>query len=343
MIYKEHYVEIFVNGKPLELGSQKDINLRLNAVLFNPEKITSNQGEFSFELTIPSTPNNDKIFDFANNLSKLNKFRARFKTEVYADGFRVFTGSLTLNSYENKQYSLNLVKTKVYSLEDIFGKDTLTSIRKLYVNPDNNKLELGDWEIEFDGAETINEYNTMSGTPDVIFPLVSYGVFPKSPVPELSDEVANYYTKKFDMDEYNRWYIESFYPSLNLLETLRNAFHTKGYNVDGDVWNDEFLSQIYMSTNLADGQQPDYNLGNPSFGEVKMQILWSNSPNPLVQDLTYPYHKVGGVYSRYGTWEDVNHDVQYNFDSIQLYDILDEAQDITTQSKPAFGGLRFSL
>ena len=111
---KEHQISIYVNSKQLDLFTQEDLNLRFNAILFNPEKIGANQADYSFEFSVPTTPNNNKIFDYANNLGKLDKFRPRFKAEVFADGFRIFTGSLTLNSCEHNVYSLNLVKLKVY-------------------------------------------------------------------------------------------------------------------------------------------------------------------------------------------------------------------------------------
>ena len=107
----DHYYEIF------------------NDVLFDPTKISSTQASYSFEFELPSTPNNDRIFNYANNLSKLDKFHCRWNAEVYADGSKIFEGSMTLNSYKGKVYKVNLVSVKTYSLDDIFGDD----VRKDYV------------------------------------------------------------------------------------------------------------------------------------------------------------------------------------------------------------------
>ena len=98
MISNQHYIEIYVNGNLLELESQDSLNLRINDVLFNPTKTTTTQATYSFSFSIPSTPNNDKTFDYANNLSKLNKFHTRYKAEVYADGELIFDGSLTVQT-----------------------------------------------------------------------------------------------------------------------------------------------------------------------------------------------------------------------------------------------------
>ena len=311
MIYKEHYIELFVNGNKVDLESQKSLNLRFQNVLYDPSKISSTQAEYSFEFNIPSTPNNDKIFDYANNLSKLNKYHTRWNAEVYADGTLLFNGTLTLNSYKNKLYNCNLVSVKVYSLDEIFGDSTMNEI---------------PWEIEFDGAGTtgksINYYNELANS-NVVFPLVSYGAFQKSP--KRSDGVE--YTSKFDMDKYNRWYIESFYPSLNLLETIRKAFEYKDYVVAGDAFEDVYLKDIFMSTNLADGQSPDYNLGNPKFGKVDLSISWTSPDREGVsygrtQDLKFKRLKSGIEYFIDGT----RYDPDYNFSAIKLYDMMDSRQ-----------------
>ena len=320
MIYKQHLVELWVNGQKLELSSQKDLNLRLNNVLLDPTKISTTEASYSFSFEVPATPHNNKIFDYANNLSKLNKFHQRYSAEVIADGTIIFTGSLTINSYKDKKYSLNLVQVKSYSLDDIFGDDTLYDISG--VRTDQR------WYIDFDGTTTINERNAMTNT-DVTFPLVSYGVFQKSA------KNKDTYTSKFDIDKYNNWWIETFSPSLSMVETLRKCFEYKGYAVGGDLFEDEFLSKVYMSVNLADGQSPDYNLGNPKFGKIDLTINWTN-PNDVQpsgwfdpgttygtkQDLKFPYFKSGDNYSDCKTGECIEMTPDYNLKKIRVYNML---------------------
>lgn len=304
MVYKEHLIELWVNGNKVELEDQKSINMRFNNVLFDPTKISSNQAEYSFEFEVPATPKNNAIFDYANNLSKLNKFHQRYNAEVYADGTVIFSGTITINGYKDKKYSLNLVSVKVYSLEDIFGDMTMNQIK--------------NWKIDFSGATTINQYNSM-GNSDVKFPLVSYGVFQK--YPKNRDTVMNEYTSKFDFDEWNTWYIQDFPPSHNMLTTLKKAFESKGYDVGGDVFTNEYLKSIYMSDNYADGQSPDYNIGNPLFGKVDLYVNWHtpSSGTPYTQDLKFPYWRIGGTYSMETNQVENSN---WNFSSIQLYNML---------------------
>lgn len=312
MVYREHLVELWVNGQKVELESQKSLNLRFNNVLFDPTKIASTNGEYSFEFDIPSTPKNDKIFDYANNLSKLNKFHTRWDAELYADGNLIFNGSLTLNSYKNKRYKANLVSVKNYSLDEIFGDGVMTDI---------------PWSVPFEGVGssdvpyTIDWYNA-SHRNDVCFPLISYGVFQKSAIDEDVEDDYKEYTSKFDLDKYNRWYVESFAPSINMVETLKKAFEWKGYTVGGDVLTNEYLNEIFMSVNLADGQAPTYNLGNQKFGKVDLNVEWTTPINgsAYTQSLNFPYCRIGGYMEEDGKF--LNH--SWNFDEVQVYDMLSE-------------------
>ena len=311
MIYKEHTIELFINGQKADLESQKSLNLRFQNVLFNPEKISSSQAEYSFEFELPSTPANDKIFDYANNLSKVGKFRSRLNAEVYADGAPIFNGTLTLNGYKDKQYKCNLVSVKVYSLDEIFGDSKLS--------------EIDNWYIHFNGPPTIDAYNNNPNT-KVVFPLISYGAFQKSPV--YSDSVGKTYTSKYDMDEYNRWYVESFYPSLNVLETVKRAFEYKDYKVGGDAFTDPILKEIFMSTNLADGQSPVYNLGNPNFGKLSITTQLITTGVGYKQDLKYPYYKVAEwLFNREDNTYSLDGDGQFNLSTVQLYDLLAEGSN----------------
>ena len=318
MNYKNHFVELWVNGEKVELESQDSLNMRFNSVLFDPTKIESKQGEYSFEFEVPATPKNNIIFNYANNSAAENKFSKRYSAYVYADGDEIFHGSLTVNSYEKGYYSLNLVQIKSYSMSELFDEMKMNEIK---------------WEIPFDGVRTINTYNANPQN-KVMFPLVSYGVFQKAPYGV--DEDTKYYTSKFLIDGYNKWYIEDFYPSLNVMETMKKAFETKGFTVGGDALTDPLVGEVYMSCNLASGQVPQYNLGSPQMGKVNLGISWRSSGAGFQQDLKYPYYRVGGSLG----WQDGNkpyyyNEHNYNLASVQIYDILEEGS-VTIREQPAY-------
>lgn len=320
MISGNHYVEIIVNGNPLELTDQESLNLRMNSVLYDPSSANITQADYSFSFSVPSTPRNDKALGYANNLSRPNKFHSRYSAEVYADGQLVFKGSMTVDSYDHgdKLYECHLVNIKRNTVEEIFGDATLDEI---------------PWEVEFDGAPAINKANHDYDN-GYWFPLVCYGAFQKTP--SVEDDVEDEYTSKFVFDKYNKWWIESFYPSLSVTELLRKAFQWKGYDVTGDVYRDYRYSMIYASTNLADEQTPEYNVGNPKFGKVTLDVTFDNSGRKASamnsQDLSFPYYKVvGAINADIGAGQ-----VEYNFPSVNWWNALSPSTSTVKVAAPTY-------
>lgn len=259
-INKTHEVNIFINDERADIFSQDSLNLRFNNMFAEPSKISTIQTEYSFSFTLPITKTNNKIFDYANILSKRNKFNKRFKTHVNVDGILIFDGELILQSITKEGYKCNLYINRLNTIDKIFGDTTLNQIT--------------NWKIQYNQNETINNINSIQDinydNADVFFPLVSYGMFQKKPT---SNET---YTSKHLIDDYATLYNENFYPSHNLLKLVEKCFEHKGYTVDGDIFDDEVLKRIYISTNLADGQDPLYNYGYNNMGKVAFSFEWTN-------------------------------------------------------------------
>ena len=329
MVSSQHYIELYIGGKLIELESQDSLNLRINNVLFNPTKTTTTQAEYSYSFDIPSTPSNDVAFGYANTQSKANKFHARYPSQVYADGELIFDGSLTIQKYDakKKMYTCNLVNIKVNTIDEIFGDAVLTDI---------------PWEVDFDGANTINAINADMST-KYFFPFVSYGVFQKNYYNK--DDVSADYTSKFDLDKYNKWWIETFYPSLNMVELMKKAFEWKGYTVGGDVFSDPNISNIFASCNLADEQVPTYNVGYQPMGSVHLTVDWcnhqsinqgmgydknigryTNDSGAWSQDLKFPYFKVVGAPNANNVIAGGDN-TKYNFSTIQFWNMLDTSDN----------------
>lgn len=318
-ISSNHNIEIYVNNELLELESQDGLNLHINNVLFNPTKVATKQAEFSYSFNIPSTPKNDKIFDYANTLSKLNKFRNRYSTTVYSDGILLFDGSMIVRGYsaKDKMYECNIVNIKVNSLEEIFGEATLSE---------------AEWIVGFNGESTINQVNQDLSS-KYYFPFVCYGAFGKDYV--TRDEVGATYTPKHDLDKYNRWYIDSLLPSLNMLEEVRKLFEWKGYNVDGTAFHDPNISNIYCSANLASEQNFEYNLGNPKMGKINLTTTWSTSSAETqnFQDLKFPYWKIT-PFSPVSVNETQE---EYNWSGIRWYNMLSQSNGASvTVNEPTY-------
>ena len=290
-----HRLELIVNGVNVDLFSE-GINLRINKIISDPTKLITTQSEYSFSFNLPITPLNTKIFNYINASSKRNKFSGRYNTIVYADNILIFEGTLKIASIEDNMFKCNLYQNKVNTIETIFDTTTMNEI---------------DWYVPFKGIDTVNEVNANTDT-KYFFPLVAYSLFNKVPWNE-TESGNRQYTDKYLIDETNRFYYNSFVPSLNLIELLKKCCELKGYTLQGDILADKVLNNIYLSNYIADEQDPLYNYGDADMGEVSFDFNFKNTTNTtsrgamdfIEYPLTYipPYPELGdrNNYKNYDT------------------------------------------
>ena len=297
-------LEIYVNGQILDLFDDTSLNLQEN--IFNPTEVTTKQSSYSYNFTVPCSDRNSKILGHWNVLESTEK-TMRFNAEVYSDSTLIFSGSLVVSKFSDNKFTLNLVSVKTTTYSEQLKDKKLSDV---------------DWEIPFEGCQTINQLNADANS-KVFFPLVNYGPFQKKPYYE--DEVASDYTSKFLIDKYNKWWYSSFYPSLNVLELAKKCLEGNGFIVGGSAFDDPILKNIYMSTSLASEQVPTYNLGNPKFGHIKATASFDTSNiTSLIEELGFPYF---GVRESMGdrTTPNSNPKTYYNLEYIDFFNLLENS------------------
>ena len=256
-LQKNHNIQLYVNGQLVDVESESSLNIRFNSVFPNPTSIESKSGEYSFSFTLPKTPKNQKIFGFANILSRPNKFIHNYSATLEVDGLLIFSGQIIINKINKEGYSCNLLINKQNTLENIFGDMTMNQL---------------NWNVDYSGATSMNGANGWTtlkyGGKGYTFPLINYGCWQKSPNGEN-------YTSKYLIDDSTRIYQENLYPSFNLLTLVKKLFESKGYDVQGDIFDDEVAQHIFTSTPLADEQNPTYNYGT-DMGKCQLSFNYSN-------------------------------------------------------------------
>lgn len=305
------------------LDISDDTSIRLNRSLYDPTRINATATEYSFNFSLPATPVNNKVFGFANALPVRNKFSRMFSGQLYSGELLLFDGTLLVNGFDDdeKTYECNLVSIKVKTVDDIFGDSTLYDL---------------EWYLPYDGTPTINSTNAEDNS-DVYFPFVAYGVFEKNPF--FSDEVANDYTDRLLLDNTTLFYHETFVPSVNYLDTVRRCFEQKGFDLTGDVFQDEVLRKMYLSVSLPTDQIPVYNLANPKIGSVDISVAWSNSGRTsnaladyLEQDLEWPYARLRPPAHGGGSAENPI----FHYKTVEFYNAFDREQATVTENIPSY-------
>lgn len=300
-------IEVIVSGKRIDISNGFD--LTLNAVVQDPTSVSSRNSEYSYSFSVPITPNNARIFGYANIPSIKGKFTRTFYCEVSADGLVVFGGTLRLSGVSNGMFQCNLLVLKNNTLQDIFGDKKLSDI---------------DWKIDFNGISSINAYNANQNN-KFWFPLVCYGAFAKTPIQTY--ETYNEYSSIYSIDYTNKFYNSTFYPSLNMMETVKRCFDSVGYQVEGTALHDAFLNNIYMSTNLDNDQQPIYNLGNQRFGKMEISVQFNNwyqyrrRLHGQSEMSYFAVPKTGEIISLSYPYDQYNSN-SYRFDEVSAYNML---------------------
>lgn len=338
-------LKIYCNNILLDVSD--DTSLRLNKVLADPTKMNSRESEYSYSVDLPASPANNRCFGYANHLNVSAKFSKRLPCKVYSGEILVFEGTLLLQSFSapEQTYSANLVSIKVNTVEDIFGETTMYDLQ---------------WYEPYDGAPTINSVNEDKDS-DVYFPIVAYGVFEKNPY--FSDEVASDYTDRLLLDNTTLFFHETFLPSVRWLSAVERCFRQKGYNLTGDIYQDQWLRNLYLSVSLPNEQIPVYNLANPKIGSVDVSVNWTNIKQTgtttvidsgINQTLDYPYAllrpgrgyggmQLGNTAGPIFHWNEIEHYNVFNgtvTENIQSY-MFDEGEQCVVV--PADGAYRIDL
>jgi hypothetical protein len=264
------------------------MGVRLNRVLLNPAELNAKDARYSYSISLPSTPQNDQIFGYANVEEVGNKFSSTYPAVLIANGIAVFDGSFRLTEITQNGYKGHLFVPSPKTVKEIFG--------------DRKMNEAGNgqtWNIYFrDMVSSMNNMNQDAGVPDCIFPFVLYGLLPK--LPENPEEES--YTAKNVWDEYVRLSIENFPPSINCLKAIRQLFEKNGCAISGNVFEDKRLVNLYMSyQNPADYAQ-EWNWGH--LGKIAVSGKWNNrlAKNDGQIGANDDFEKFGYVNDDAGLW-----------------------------------------
>lgn len=279
------HIELYINKKLCDIQSPERLGIRLNRVLINPAELNTKDAQYSYSITIPSTPANDAIFGYANVEEVKNKFNHIYTAQLYVDSVSIFDGQFKLGGIEaDGSYKGNLVVPIQKTIKEIFGDKRMNEIEgewKLDVSSPLNK------DTPLGMVEMLNKYNTAKGIPDCIFPLVLYGLLPKV----AKDEAGNY-SSKARWDKYVRLGIHDFPPSINCMNAIKTIFkHHKddngnSYDIGGSAFNDSRLSNLYMSYRNPTDYQQEWNWGY--LGKMKVSGQWTNVKNSG-KDISLPH------------------------------------------------------
>ncbi|GAB6011727.1 hypothetical protein [Viscerimonas tarda] len=281
-------IELYIDGRLCDIKEPEKLGIRLNRVLINPAELNTKDAQYSYSVSLPSTPLNDILFGYSNVEEVKDKFNTDYPATLIVNSVPIFDGRFRLSEITSGAYKGNLIVPAQKTIKEIFGDKKMTET--------GNGEE---WNINFiDMVSGINQMNTDAGVPDCIFPFVLYGLLPKLPENEEGDNYT--YTAKNSWDEYVRLGIENFPPSINCLQTIRQLFGKNGYQIKGNAFEDERLINLYMSYQNPSDYRQEWNWGH--LGKIALSGKWDNRKPKTNGSQNYDYEKFGYVNDDAGLW-----------------------------------------
>jgi len=169
-------IKIYINDQLIDIGSQKDLSLKLNRSFLDLQNVDSRSGDFSYSVKLVKSKTNNSIFSNINTMQSIDKFvrTDEYKAKIYVDGIQILQGYFKLNTIDDKFYNGNFISNTISWSKQLASKN-LNEIK----NADGS-----DWKIPFFGCLSSNTAYTLSWyvdnpdyNRDVAFPFVSYGNF----------------------------------------------------------------------------------------------------------------------------------------------------------------------
>lgn len=266
-------IELYINKQLCNIQSPEKLGVRLNRVLITPSELSTKDAQYSYSITIPSSPINDAIFGYANVEEVKNKFNHTYTAQLYVDSVRIFDGQFKISQIDSDgSYKGNLVIPAKRTIKDIFGDKKMTEIEGEW------KLDLSDLQNQgqpLTMVDMLNKYNSDKGCPACIFPLTLYGLLPKVP-----QDKEGKYSGKTSWDKYVRLGIHDFPPSINCLQAIKQIFNShkdsrdNEYFIGGTAFDDARLVNLYMSYKNPTNYQQEWNWGH--LGKFKIKGSWTN-------------------------------------------------------------------
>ncbi len=240
-----------------------DIDIKRKDIVFkrmflNPSSLNTEDRQRSYEIYLPKSPKNNRIFTFKNVEEVRGKFKNQYDAIVYINGLKVLEGKFIMTKIDSKGYIGNLGVQLNKTTADIFKDRTMN--------------QAGDWKVDFGAFKESVEERNLAENPPCIFPYVLYGLIPKE---KRSKDIT--FKPKNVWDDTVRLGMDDLPPSVNCLQMIENIFDKEGYKINGTAFGDERLSKLYVSYKNPADYEMVWNYARN--GKIDLSVTYSNFRN----------------------------------------------------------------
>lgn len=263
-------IKFRINNQLADYYNQSDLAPRIYKRVFDVEQIDFKGGDYTLNLKLPKTKNNNKIFNFLGEIQNGLTFNTlrRFNAEIELDGDIIISGSLSVDRIFKDYYQCTIIGENIsfaeildqLSLRDIktFNKILFSGARSTAYSPFNNQYpnSIGVRDIQMDAFG--NSYDEDEF--EFCLPLINYGNFPAPASYAFSNRSAS--ENEFHFYNTSTEYLPptAFFPSPYIRPIIKNIFKDQGYNVAGDFFEKDEYKNIFLPYTSADAEPQNYGL-----------------------------------------------------------------------------------
>ena len=299
-------IRLLINNIEADVMLEDELDFRIQRVIQNEDDFLDKGGDFTFQISLPVTPNNDRIFGGLTTLSQYRKFNFKvpYACQLYVRGVIVLNGSFLLTSVTNRRYQGEMSGDNSEWLE------RLEDIKLCEIGYVDNEPT---WFQEYLGITSANLWNNrMNRESDLVFPMIQYNNTPitdykdfnKVDIVGSTDGGGNVITnpKSFPSDfEVRPGYFgtrvgltfEDFPPALYYRNVIEKIFEDIDYSVSSELFAFDWFNRLIIPFT---GEQVQWNwkslaklyldspVGNYQFGVPGENIIFEdyNTDGPRI-------------------------------------------------------------
>lgn len=263
-------VELLINNIKVDLPTDFDISF--SKEVQNVEEFVVSDIEYSYEISLPVSETNKRVFNHNDVFDVTRKFEKPYKAVLYVNDEIIIDGLFSLSEVNSFSYLGNLYTPQKKNLTDILGDLKLKDITPHY-------FTIADFEDYTAQNKTVSEFTTKrttDGDIHICFPLCYYGLpYNNGKWSEVTEE------KEFQTTVLNASNLtpERLFPSYNVLSVIKDCFKTFDYNVVGNVFDNPKFNLLYQTYGGSGVSADDYadNNSTPYYVRIKGKYSYYNS------------------------------------------------------------------
>lgn len=235
-------IQLYVENQLCDFDSKTYITLQKE--FDNEAELIVTEVEYSYTIEIPTSVRNKQIFGFIDSFDVSNKFGRIYNAELYVDEMLILKGKLKLSGIDAEYFKGNLYKPASATVSDILGDRQLNEIIP-HMKPMNNMTDMTQQNNYVMGMNTTDIPSAKYRDRHVCYPYLLYSL-PYNDGQKASTDDLDFYTQRLDFG-YHTMNNDNIFPSFNVCSVIKDMFKTEGYNIQGNIFDDEKFKDLYQT------------------------------------------------------------------------------------------------